>query len=154
MGKAIICILPECMRADEILADCDSAGFERQNVLIVRKSASVDAGTAGVLCGALSWLIGLGTFAIPSLEPLIVAGPLMAALRGAVGNETTGGPNEARGQGHCGVQKERERRDRWQRSETRRGRRSRSRSAREARLRVCSDRKKPRPRAKKRYVDD
>jgi hypothetical protein len=44
-----------------------------------------------VLGGALGWLAGIGTLAIPGLGPFIAAGPIMAALSGAAVGGTVGG---------------------------------------------------------------
>ena len=44
-----------------------------------------------VLGGALGWLVGIGSLAIPGLGPFIAAGPIMAALAGAAGVGAAGG---------------------------------------------------------------
>jgi hypothetical protein len=41
--------------------------------------------------GALGWLVGIGTLAIPGLGPFIAAGPIMAALAGAGAGAAAGG---------------------------------------------------------------
>jgi Protein of unknown function (DUF3341) len=46
------------------------------------EGAAAGAGTGAVLGGALGWLVGIGTLAIPGLGPFIAAGPIMAALAG------------------------------------------------------------------------
>jgi hypothetical protein len=49
-------------------------------------------GGAGVVVGgALGWLVGIGSLAIPGLGPFIAAGPIMAALAGAGAGAVTGG---------------------------------------------------------------
>jgi hypothetical protein len=46
--------------------------------------AAMTGGVAGVIAGGvLGWLAGIGTLAIPGVEPLVVAGPIVAALAGA-----------------------------------------------------------------------
>src|SRR5262249_44056835 len=45
----------------------------------------------GVLGGALGWLMGIGTLAIPGLGAFIAAGPIMAALGGAAAGAALGG---------------------------------------------------------------
>jgi hypothetical protein len=45
----------------------------------------------GLLGGALGWLAGIGTLAIPGVGPFIAAGPIMAALGGAAVGATVGG---------------------------------------------------------------
>jgi hypothetical protein len=48
--------------------------------------------TAGVvLGGALGWLAGIGSLAIPGVGPFIAAGPIMALLAGAGAGAVTGG---------------------------------------------------------------
>ena len=46
------------------------------------EGAVAGASTGLVLGGALGWLAGVGTFAIPGIGPLIAAGPILAALSG------------------------------------------------------------------------
>ena len=47
------------------------------------EGATAGAGTGAVVGGALGWLAGIGTIAIPGVGPFIAAGPIMAALAGA-----------------------------------------------------------------------
>lgn len=46
------------------------------------EGAVTGAGTGLVLGGALGWLAGIGTLAIPGVGPLIAAGPILATLTG------------------------------------------------------------------------
>src|SRR5882757_8780919 len=46
------------------------------------EGATTGAGTGVVVGGALGWLAGIGSLAIPGLGPFIAAGPIMAALAG------------------------------------------------------------------------
>jgi len=55
------------------------------------QGAATGAGAGGILGGAMGWLAGLGTLAIPGAGPLIVAGPLMAALSGVAVGAAFGG---------------------------------------------------------------
>jgi hypothetical protein len=55
------------------------------------EGASTGAGTGVVLGGALGWLAGVGSLAIPGAGPLIAAGPIMAALAGAGVGGVVGG---------------------------------------------------------------
>ena len=49
-------------------------------------------GVTGILLGgALGWLAGIGSLAIPELGPFIAAGPVMAALAGAGAGAVAGG---------------------------------------------------------------
>ncbi len=47
------------------------------------EGATAGAGTGLVVGGALGWLAGIGSLAIPGLGPFIAAGPIVAALAGA-----------------------------------------------------------------------
>jgi len=49
------------------------------------------AGTGAVVGGTLGWIAGLGVLAIPGFGPLIVAGPLLAALSGSALGAAAGG---------------------------------------------------------------
>lgn len=53
--------------------------------------AAVGAGTGAVLGGALGWLVGVGTLAIPGLGPVLAAGPIVAALAGFGAGGAVGG---------------------------------------------------------------
>lgn len=55
------------------------------------EGASTGAGTGVVVGGALGWLAGIGSLAIPGLGPFIAAGPIMAALAGAGVGGVVGG---------------------------------------------------------------
>lgn len=55
------------------------------------EGATRGAGTGAVVGGALGWLAGIGTLAIPGIGPLIAAGPLVAALAGVGVGGTVGG---------------------------------------------------------------
>src|SRR5258705_7555066 len=57
--------------------------FAHQKNTKAPEGAAAGAGTGLVLGGALGWLVGLGSLAIPGLGPFIAAGPIMAALAGA-----------------------------------------------------------------------
>src|SRR5215510_2257116 len=48
------------------------------------EGAATGAGSGVVVGGALGWLVGIGALAIPGLGPFIAAGPIMAALAGAL----------------------------------------------------------------------
>lgn len=55
------------------------------------EGATVGAGSGALLGGALGWLAGIGSLAIPGLGPFIAAGPIMAALAGAGVGGAVGG---------------------------------------------------------------
>jgi hypothetical protein len=55
------------------------------------EGAVAGAGTGAVVGGALGWLAGIGSLAIPGLGPFIAAGPLMMALASASVGGAVGG---------------------------------------------------------------
>jgi hypothetical protein len=55
------------------------------------EGTAAGAASGVVLGGVLGWLAGIGMLAIPGLGPLIVAGPIVAALAGAGAAGTVGG---------------------------------------------------------------
>jgi|SwirhisoilCB2_FD_contig_101_620176_length_865_multi_2_in_0_out_0_1 Heat induced stress protein YflT domain/Alternative complex III, ActD subunit len=55
------------------------------------EGAAAGAGTGAVLGGALGWLAGLGSLAIPGLGPFIAAGPILSLLSGVGVGGTVGG---------------------------------------------------------------
>jgi hypothetical protein len=48
------------------------------------EGAAAGAGSGLLLGGALGWFVGVGALAIPGIGPLIAAGPILAALAGAL----------------------------------------------------------------------
>lgn len=62
-----------------------------QNSTKAPEGAVAGAGTGALLGGALGWLAGVGSLAIPGLGPLIAAGPILATLTGAAVGGTAGG---------------------------------------------------------------
>jgi Protein of unknown function (DUF3341) len=55
------------------------------------EGAATGAGSGAVVGGALGWLAGVGTIAIPGVGPFLAAGPIMAALAGAGVGGAAGG---------------------------------------------------------------
>jgi hypothetical protein len=55
------------------------------------EGAATGAGSGAVVGGALGWLAGVGSIAIPGVGPFLAAGPIMAALAGAGAGGATGG---------------------------------------------------------------
>ena len=55
------------------------------------EGALTGGGTGLVIGGALGWLAGIGTLAIPGIGPLIAAGPIVAAIAGAGVGSAIGG---------------------------------------------------------------
>ncbi|MGC2110237.1 MAG: PRC-barrel domain-containing protein [Candidatus Korobacteraceae bacterium] len=55
------------------------------------EGALAGGGTGLVIGGALGWLAGIGTLAIPGIGPLLAAGPIVAAIAGAGVGSAIGG---------------------------------------------------------------
>ncbi len=55
------------------------------------EGATAGVSSGGVLGGALGWLVGIGSLAIPGVGPFIAAGPILAALSGAAIGAAVGG---------------------------------------------------------------
>jgi hypothetical protein len=55
------------------------------------ESAATGVSAGALLGGALGWLAGIGSFAIPGVGPFLAAGPIMAALSGAAIGGALGG---------------------------------------------------------------
>jgi len=108
MSRNVLCIVPDTSRAEGIITSLQAAGFRPGAVSIlypdrsvarepgadvhrIHGSAASGAGVGGMLGGALGWLIGAGSLAIPGVGPFIAAGPIWAALGGAAIGATAGG---------------------------------------------------------------
>ncbi len=108
MSKSVFCIA-NTTKAVRIVDRLRVAGFSNNDISVLMadkegtrdfahqhntkapEGATVGAGTGALLGGALGWLAGIGTLAVPGLGPLIAAGPIMAALSGAAAGGTIGG---------------------------------------------------------------
>jgi len=55
------------------------------------EGAAAGAGSGALVGGALGWLVGIGSLAIPGLGPFIAAGPIVAALAGVGVGGAVGG---------------------------------------------------------------
>ena len=55
------------------------------------EGTAAGAGTGAVVGGALGWLVGIGSLAIPGLGPFLAAGPLVGALAGVGAGGVVGG---------------------------------------------------------------
>src|SRR6266436_6222616 len=109
MKKAVFGIVKTENQAINIANQLQSAGFSPNNISVLfpdktgtrdfaheqhtkaPEGATAGAGSGAILGGALGWLVGIGTLAIPGLGPFIAAGPIMAALAGAAGGAAVGG---------------------------------------------------------------
>jgi hypothetical protein len=109
MAKAVFGIAKSEPQAIRIANDLRSAGFSDNDisVLFPDKAGTRDfaheqhtkapegavSGVAagGIIGGALGWLVGIGSLAIPGVGPFIAAGPILAALSGVAAGGTVGG---------------------------------------------------------------
>ncbi len=109
MNDSVYCIAKTVEQAEGIVLNLKQQGFAADaiSVLLPDKRGSKDfaherntkapegaatGGVAGLGVGAaLGWLAGIGALAIPGLGPFIAAGPIMAALSGAVVAGAAGG---------------------------------------------------------------
>ena len=99
-GRAVLGIYPNYSSVENAVEVLKEAGFRNGDISVlfperagskdfahdkgprVPEGAAAGAGTGALLGGALGWLVGIGTLAIPGLGPVIAAGPIMAALAG------------------------------------------------------------------------
>jgi hypothetical protein len=106
---SVFCITNSRIQAEQIVNGLRSEGFSNNDIsaLFPDKATSMDfahekhtkapegvatgAGSGGLLGGALGWLAGIGSLAIPGVGPLIAAGPIVAALSGAAVGAAVGG---------------------------------------------------------------
>src|SRR5215212_9672449 len=109
MSQAVFCIAKTEGQAQRIVVDLKGAGFNNNDISVLfpdktgtrdfahehntkaPEGTATGAGVGGVLGGALGWLAGIGSLAIPGVGPFIAAGPIMAALGGAAVGGATGG---------------------------------------------------------------
>ena len=105
MSKAVFGIAKTEGQAQRIVVDLKDAGFSNNDISVLfpdktgtrdfahehNTKAPEGATTGGLLGGALGWLAGIGSLAIPGVGPFIAAGPIMAALSGAAVGATVGG---------------------------------------------------------------
>jgi len=108
MSTTVFCTATET-QTETIIRNLQTAGFSGHEISVLLadkqgtrdlaiehntkapEGAAVGAGSGAVLGGALGWLAGIGTLAIPGIGPFIAAGPILAALSGAAIGGTVGG---------------------------------------------------------------
>jgi hypothetical protein len=109
MAKAVFCIAKSEEQAVRIVNQLKAAGFSNNDVSVLLpdragtrdfaheqhtkapEGAAAGAIAGGLAAGALGWLVGIGSLAIPGVGPFIAAGPIMAALSGAAAGGAVGG---------------------------------------------------------------
>ena len=108
-NKAVFGIYPSYTTVEMGVEGLKAAGFSNRDISVLfpesagskdfahekgtkaPEGATAGAGTGVVLGGAMGWLLGVGSLAIPGLGPFIAAGPIMAALAGAGVGGAVGG---------------------------------------------------------------
>jgi|SRR5215469_9809744 len=109
MAKAVFCIAKTEEQAVRIVDQLKEEGFSSDDVSVLfpdragsrdfaheqhtkaPEGAAAGAIAGGILAGAVGWLVGIGSLAIPGVGPLIAAGPIMAALSGLAAGGAVGG---------------------------------------------------------------
>src|SRR5205823_7200427 len=109
MLNSVSCIATSEIDARNLTLQLKAAGFPEDDISVLfpdsartskfaheqhtkaPEGAAIGAGTGGLLGGAVGWLVGIGTIAIPGLGPFIAAGPILAALSGAAAGAAVGG---------------------------------------------------------------
>jgi hypothetical protein len=109
MAKAVIGIARSEEQAARIVNQLKEAGFSSDDVSLLLpdrggqrdfaheyhskapEGATAGVVAGGVIAGALGWLAGIGTIAIPGIGALVAAGPVMAALSGVAAGGAIGG---------------------------------------------------------------
>ena len=109
MKTSVYCLAKSDAQADQIVRTLQAAGFNDNDISVLfsdaatsrdfahekhtkaPEGATTGVGAGGVLGGALGWMVGIGSLAIPGVGPFIAAGPIMAALGGAAIGAAVGG---------------------------------------------------------------
>src|ERR1700690_749378 len=109
MEKAVFGIAKTESQAIRIADQLKAAGFSENDISVLfpdktgtrdfaheqhtkaPEGAATGAGGGALLGGALGWLVGIGSLAIPGLGPFIAAGPILAALAGVGVGGAVGG---------------------------------------------------------------
>jgi hypothetical protein len=109
MNKAVMGIVDSQLQAESIVGELQTAGFGQSALSVLfpdqdgvrdfaheqhtkaPEGAVAGVSAGGALGGVLGALAGVGALAIPGIGPLIVAGPLLAALSGAAAGAALGG---------------------------------------------------------------
>ena len=107
--KAVFCIATDEEQAISIASMLKAEGFSNNDIAVLfpdrsgtrdfaheqhtkaPEGATTGVVAGGVIAGALGWLVGIGSLAIPGVGPLIAAGPIFAALTGAAAGGAVGG---------------------------------------------------------------
>ena len=109
MPQSLICITPNDAVAQCIVEELEVSGVPRRKISVVcpvripagdamhhrdptsRIGPSLSLTTCSALGGALGWLLGIGSLAIPGFGPTIAGGPIMQVIGDAAIGATLGG---------------------------------------------------------------
>jgi uncharacterized membrane protein len=102
MPKTLVGLFRDPEEAQAAINDLEQTGFTRNEVSLVapgdptdvaarEREADTRTGTGAVVGGAAGMMIGLATFAIPGIGPILAAGPFAVALTGAGVGAAAGG---------------------------------------------------------------
>lgn len=109
MSKTVLGVFENTSQAERAVDDLQRQGFNRKEISIVAKESKVGRGdrsrgdmeagqdisggitTGSAIGGVAGLLAGVGALAIPGLGPIVAAGPIAAALSGAVTGGIAGG---------------------------------------------------------------
>ncbi len=98
--NSVFCIAPSRGRADRIVHGLKEAEFPGTDVSVVfldqdagdERAAGRKASPApGAIRGVMGWIVGGGRVVIPGIDSLVAAGPVAAALGGAMVRGVAGG---------------------------------------------------------------
>jgi hypothetical protein len=109
MSSCVYCIASTDAKAVRIATRLKASGFTPTDISVLApdrgslrdlaidnstkapEGAATGVSAGALLGGALGWLAGIGSLAIPGVGPLLAAGPIMAALSGAAVGGAVGG---------------------------------------------------------------
>lgn len=109
MPQSLFCITPNDAVAQCIVEELEVSGVPRRKISVVcpvripagdamhhrdptsRIGPSLSLTTCSALGGALGWLLGIGSLAIPGFGPTIAGGPIMQVIGDAAIGATLGG---------------------------------------------------------------
>jgi len=91
LKKSVFCIATSRKQAHRIVDHLKTESFSNQDVSLLFSDATHDSLSFGTGGGAFGWIAGIGALAIPGVGPFIAAGPVRAALGGAVADGIAGG---------------------------------------------------------------
>jgi len=107
--SAVFCTAKTTLQAETIVSALKASGFSNDDVSALfpdtngtrdfgheKNTKAPEGATAGgaaglILGGALGWLAGIGSLAVPGVGPFIAAAPIVAALGGAAVGGAVGG---------------------------------------------------------------